>query len=59
MTRGWAACIRRDGTHKAAFHDRAAARKAARLVQQHIGRTEVYRCPTCGKYHLGHYGNAA
>lgn len=55
MNRGWSACVRRDGAAKVCYSDRATARRAARLVQQHIGRVEAYRCETCRKYHLGHY----
>jgi hypothetical protein len=39
---------------KRPYSNKRDAKRAARTMEQHIGRMHPYRCPTCGQFHLGH-----
>lgn len=51
-------CTNLDGSRKAAFPDRATARKALRVIGTRDGQ-RPYRCTECGAIHNGHPGRAA
>jgi hypothetical protein len=55
-------CKNADGSSKRVYTSAAEAREAARRLRksphykrtEHRGRVHGYRCPSCGKYHIGH-----
>jgi hypothetical protein len=44
---------------KRPFSHKRYAKAHARVAEQGIGRMQVYRCPHCGRWHVGHKVPAA
>lgn len=46
--------VRKDGTLKQAYDEAEAVAVAARMTARHDKKFDAYRCPICGRYHVGH-----